>query len=206
MEHWSIEQTTAPTTEPVSVADAMHHCRVDTDTENTYIGTLVKAARRHVESVTGRQLITATWKLYMDRFYDIILLPRPPLQSVSSVGYTDTSGSSETVATSKYDADTKSAPARLTEAWGESWPTPRLEANAVTITYDAGYGNSASDVPEDLIHAIKLLVGHFYENREQTIVGAVARNVPRAVDALLAPYKVSQYGSVYPGVDTNGWE
>ena len=58
------------------------------------------------------------------------------------------------------------------------------------MTYTAGFGAASSDVPPNVIHAVKLLVGHFYENREATaaIAGAFVA-LPFAVDALLAPWK-----------------
>ncbi len=201
MENWSLAQTSAPSIEPLTTADAKHHARVDAGADDAYVAQLVKVARRYVERITGRQLITATYELRMDRFYEVILLPRPPVQSVTSVKYIDTEGNSATVSSDEYDTDLKSEPARITEAWGEVWPATRSVVNAVTVTYDAGYGDNASDVPGDLIHAMKLLVGHWYEYREQTIAGAVSRQIPVGVEALCRNYSVTNYGSVYPGVD-----
>lgn len=200
MGNWSLEQTSAPSEQPVSISDAKHHCRIETSADDSYMSGLIKAATQRVQQMTGRQLVTATWKLRMDRWYEVILLPRPPVQSVTSIEYTDTSGTTQTVDSGSYDADTHSEPARITEAWGETWPTAQNEINAVTVTYDAGYG-TADDVPETLKQAMYLLIGHYYENREQTVVGAVSREIPRGVRDLCRPHSVSNYGDVYPGSD-----
>lgn len=199
MGNWALTQTAVPSSEPVTVTEAKQHARIDTDSDDIYVSSLVTAARSHVETLCSRQLITATYELRMDKFYDVLLLPRPPLQSVTSIEYVDTTGSTVTLNTSKYKVDSSTAPARITPAWGETWPTARDEINAVTITYDAGYGDNASDVPADLIHAIKLMLGHLYENREQVTVEGVPRDVPRGVQALVNPYDVGNYGDIYPG-------
>ena len=137
----------------------------------------------------------------MDRFYDVILLPRPPIQSVTSIEYIDSSGATVTLDSEEYRVDTNSEPARITEAWGKSWPAVRDVINSVIITSDAGYGDNASDVPDDLRHAIKLMLGHLYENREQVTVEGVPRDIPRGLQALISPYSVSVYGDIYPGYD-----
>jgi len=199
--NWALTQTAAPATEPVSISEAKKHCRVDYVADDSYINDLVAVARRRVESMTGRQLVTATYELRMDEWYEMILLPRPPVQSVTKIEYVDGDGTTTTVSSGTYNTDTDSETGRITEAHGEAWPTARDVVNAVTVTYDAGYGGSASDVPADIRHAMKLLIGHYYEQREQVTVRGVPREIPRGVSALLSPYKVTDYGDVYPGVN-----
>lgn len=200
--------------EPVSLTDAKDHLRVTSTAEDAYIEALITAARQHIEEITRRALITQTWEFNLDDFplsklVDMpwseylefrnraILLPRPPLQSVTSVQYVDSDGSTQTLASSIYRVDTKSEPARLTEAEGETWPTTDHVTNAVTITYVAGYQpdnssppDEAANVPQPIKHAMKLLIGHWYENREQVNVGNIVTPMPSAAHALLAPYRV----------------
>lgn len=82
---------TAPTTEPVTTAEAKTHLRVTTSDDDTYIGTLITVARRHVETITGRALINQTWDYFLDNFPpgDKIVIPLPRLSSVTTVKYTD---------------------------------------------------------------------------------------------------------------------
>lgn len=211
----TLTRTSDAATEPVSLTDAKDHLRVDTSADDSYINALIAAARQYVEEITRRALITQTWEFSLDDFplsklVDMpwseylefrnraILLPRPPLQSVTKIEYVDTDGATQTLAASVYRVDTKSEPARLTEAEGETWPTTDHVTNAVTITYVAGYSpddsssptDEAANVPQPIKHAMKLLIGHWYENREQVNVGNIVTPMPSAAHALLAPYRV----------------
>src|SRR3954453_3955872 len=105
-------QVTAPSTEPISTADAQLQCRVDASDEDALIDALVKAAREHVETFTHRALITQTWDLKLDAFpcTGEIWLPKPPVASVTSITYLDTTGVSQTWASSNYRTDLPSGP------------------------------------------------------------------------------------------------
>lgn len=185
-----LKLTSAPSVEPLSLSDAKTHCRVDTTDDDTYITALITVARKYVERRTKRALITQTWEYVMDDFPAHFDVPLPPLQSVTSITYTDTNGDSQTLASSYYTVDTYSEPARIVEAVGKDWPSTYDDVNVVKVTFVAGYGDAASDVDVDLIHAIKMLVAHWYEFREPvTDVGSV-NNIPYSVEALLSPHIV----------------
>lgn len=187
--------SSAPATEPVTTAELKSHLRVDSTDEDTLIASLGTAARQYVEEQTRRALVTQTWVLKLDEFPESdgeILLPRPPLVSVSSVTYVDTAGSTQTLSSSVYSVDTTDTPGRITLAYDQTWPTVRDQRNAITVTYVAGYG-AASAVPDALKAAIKLLVGHWFTNREGVVTGTIATEIPMAVDALLAPYRVLRF-------------
>lgn len=190
-----------PSVEPVSLAEAKLHLRVDDDitSDDTLISALISAARQKVEIETRRALVTQTQVLKMDRFPSgesaVIELPNPPLQSVSAVQYVDQNGDTQTLAAADYIVDTASEPARITPAYNTFWPLTRAQINAVTVTFVAGYApgsgsptDYAANVPQALKAAIKLLVGHWYENREA--VGAVnLKPLPMAVDSLIWNYR-----------------
>lgn len=185
---------TAPATEPVSSTEAKLHCRVDGSDEDAWFTTAIQAARRWCENLCERAFITQTWALYLDGFPDAsdddgkILLPRPNLLSVTSIVYKDTAGASQTLSAALYQVDDKSEPGVVMPAPDEEWPeTEDGRLNAVTVTYTAGYGAAASDVDPLAVQAIKILVGHWYENRETTVVGAVSAEMERAMRQLLAP-------------------
>lgn len=183
-----LTRTVAPAVEPLSTAEAKNHLRVDTADDDILIDALIKAARERVEDLSHRALITQTWRYSLDAWPegDVILLPRPPLVSVSQIQYLDTAGSPTTWASSNYIVDTDSEPGRVVLAYGISWPTETLYPSApIQITYDAGYGAAGSNVPQHLRQAILLLVGHWYENREATVGGAIIREVPLAVESLI---------------------
>lgn len=183
---------TAPAVEPISTSDAKSHLRMDLPDDDTYIDGLVVVARRTAERLARHALITQTWDLVLDAFPagDVLEIPLPPLQSVTYVQYTDDDGNTSTFAASRYQVDTEATPGRIALDFGETWPADTLQTVAgVRVRFVAGFGDAASDVPDDIVHAMKLMIGHWYENREDTIVGAVAREIPKASEYLLANYR-----------------
>jgi len=137
-----LQQTSAPTVEPVTRAEAKNWAKIDITDDDAIVDALVTAARRKVEQLCRRQLVQATWKLSLDEFPagdELIVLPRPPLLSVSSVKYVDTAGVTTTLAAAKYHVQGDGEPARLVPAYGEVWPETREQLGAVTVTYIAGH-------------------------------------------------------------------
>lgn len=180
-----------PDNEPVDLIEAKVHLRVDVEDDDDLIEGLITAARQHIELVTQRALITQTWEYVLDAFPAAeIRLPRPPLQLVGSIVYKLEDGTEVTLDPSTHIVDTKAEPGLIVPAVGETWPTDTLyPTGAITIEYDAGYGDIAADVPMGLRQAILLIVGHWYENRESVVVGQTANVVPFAAEALICPYR-----------------
>lgn len=186
-----LKRTVDAATEPVTLTEAKLHVRQDGTADDDLITSLIKAARETVENITGRALITQTWRMTMDAFPSdgVIWVPRPNLLTVTSITYTDSNGATQTLASTEYVVDVDSLPGRIHRAYNVSWPDTRAVPNAVTVTFTAGYG-AASLVPESYKAAIKLLVGNWYENREQVIVGTTSSDLPMGVQALLGGYRV----------------
>tara|TARA_R100000458_G_C8228917_1_gene211186 strand:+ start:276 stop:896 length:621 start_codon:yes stop_codon:yes gene_type:complete len=199
--------TTGPASEPISTAEAKTQLRIDGSSEDTLIGEYIKAARGLLERQMRRAFITQTITLKLDKFptddgkprksleqgfggNGTILLPRSPAIAITSVQYVDTNGATQTLSSSLYEVDTTSEPARLHPAYDEDWPDTREIENAVTVTYTAGYG-AASDVPEELRLAIRLLVGVYFEQRE-AISTMNWQEVPLGLQALVAAYTVPE--------------
>lgn len=185
----TLQQSTAPTSEPVTMYDLKSYLRIEHDEEDILLSSLQKAARLDVERFMRRQIMTATWKLYLDGWPrdNIIRLPRPPLQSIASVVYVDSDGIPQTLSSSLYQVDSISEPGRLMPAYGEVWPTLRGETfNAVTITYLAGWTTQAS-VPDGIRIAIMMLAGDMYEHRESQLEAKVEGNP--TVERLLWNYR-----------------
>lgn len=183
---------TAPAVEPVTSTEAKLHCRIDTSADDNLITMLIAAARRMVESDSGRALITQTWELVLDGFpaSTQIKLPLPPLQSVTSIKYfTNATPSVETTfASTNYVVSIDDSYGGLIVLKDSaSWPaiTNPLEKGAVRIRFIAGYGLAVS-VPEIYKQAMLLLIGHWYENREAIqVTGAVPKELPQAYEALI---------------------
>lgn len=186
---YGLRQTVAPAEEPVTVAEAKAHARVDHSQGDTVFAQHIAAARRLVEAWTGLQLVTATWQQTEDCFPsggDLeIRLKRNPVQSVSSVTYVDADGVTQTVSSSDYHLSTRQLIARLRPAYGKSWPAARDQMDAVTVTYIAGYG-AASAVDPDAKQAIHFLVTHWWYNPETVLTsGAIPKDVPYGVRSLI---------------------
>lgn len=193
-----LTRTTAPTVEPITRAEAKAHSRVTVSDDDEYIDALIEATRDRIENHTKRALLTQTWRLTLDSFplgrRDIIL-PWSPLQSVTSITYVDTNGTTQTWASSNYTVDTGATPGRVRLAYDVLYPSIRHQPNAVTVTFVAGYGAAASALPAGIVHACKILFGHYYDNREPVVTGTVATPIPETWKALLGPYRVLGAGT-----------
>ena len=187
-----LKLVTPPAAEPVSVAELKAHMRVEISDDDTLIGQYGKTARIWCEDFTRRQFVTATWRLTLEDFPwgDRIELPRPPLQSVTSLTYVDDNGTTQTYDALSYRLITDEEPGYLLPVYNGDWPSYRADVDAIKVTYVAGYGLAVA-VPENLKTAIKLLTAHFYEHREPVIgTGAVPQELPMSVKALLYPERV----------------
>jgi len=173
---------------PVDLTEMKLHLRVDSSDDDTLITQLMLAATNWAEMYQVRTYITRTRYMYLDSFPLIIQPPYSPLSSVTSIQYYDIAGDLQTLSSSYYRVDTVSQPGRITEAYGYSWPSTRDMTNAVIVTYESGYGE-ASDVPEEIKAAIKMIVGHLYQNREAVSELSFSQ-VPLGVKALLGMQKI----------------
>lgn len=188
MNQYATEITVAPTVEPLTVAEAKAHLRVDHTTDDSYIESLIKAARRTAEQFQSRAYITQTWKLYLDDFPSgkEIKLPVAPVASVSSITYVDLQGDTQTWDSANYQVDTKAAIPRIVLSPIVSWPNVETDRiNAVTITFIAGYGATSASVPENIKHAMKLIISDMYQHRESTVIGNIVNEIPMSAKALL---------------------
>lgn len=185
-----LTRDTDATTEPVTLAQMKAHLRFTWNNEDDLIATLITACRRHLEDYAGRAFITQTWTLKLDSFPCVIEVPRPPFIGITSFTYIDTNGDSQTVDSSLYTADSSSEPGRIFEAYNQQWPTTRCQRNAVTLTYTAGYGSSADDVPAEFKAAIKLFVAHLFKHREQVLTGGSPVEIPLGIKDLISMHQV----------------
>ena len=95
-----------------------------------------------------------------------------------------------TWAPANYQVDLDADPPRLEPAYGLYWPDGRSVYGGVQVTFVAGY-TAPELVPQSILHAMRLLIGHWYENREAVNVGNITSALEHTVDALLAPHRLS---------------
>lgn len=191
VEFQAFKLQTAPAAEPISIAEAKAHLKIrgsDTTQDGYIENTLIPTARKVAEDFQHRAYITQTWDLYLDAFpaCGVIELPRPPLQSVTSIIYTLEDGSTATFSSSSYVVDAVSEPGRILLKEGEAWPSDVLQVGpSIKVRFVAGYGSAGSSVPAEILRGIYLLIGHYMENREIMLTGTIGMPIPMAVETLL---------------------
>jgi uncharacterized phiE125 gp8 family phage protein len=189
---------TAPSVEPLTLTEAKLYLRVDQSTEDNLISGMVVAARQWVETYTRRALVTQTWDFRYEAFMDTrqpLILPKAPLQSVTSITYLDEDGVSQTLASSNYSVRTLSG-ATAGRGYIElnddvSLPSLYTDALApVTVRAVCGYGAAAA-VPDGVKMAIYLMLGDLYEQRQETMM-SVSSKTKTTIERLLGPYRLEQ--------------
>ncbi len=183
---------TPPTNEPLELDEVKQQLRVDLSDDDALIAAYLQAAREQVEMYVRRTLLTTIYDLVLDAWpvTRAISLPRPPLQSVTSISYITEAGATLAVASANYMVDTASAPGRVVLKSGASWPSETLQVAAgIRVRFVAGW-TDASEVPARYTQAIKLLVGDWYENRAQSVFGAPPLPLPTGVQYLLQPLRL----------------
>lgn len=164
----SLRRTTEPGSEPLTLAEAKLHLRIEptvTD-DDVLITALIKSARQQAEMRLQRTLISSQWTLVLDDFSSAIRLPMPRVTTIGSVKYIDAAGAQQVIASTDYVLDNASEIANwLLPAYGLTWPSVRPQANAVEVAYTSGWPDAGS-VPQEIRQWMLLAVGSWYGQRE----------------------------------------
>ena len=185
---------TGPAVEPVTLAEAKAHLRVDSTNEDSLIQSLITSARLHSETLTGLAMITQSWRMVLDGWpnRNVLAIPLVPLQQVIEVRVYEDEDVLVAIAPTEYLVETIGKPARLAMRGRQSWPKPGRPIGGIEIDVTIGYGDTAADVPDSLRQAILQIVGHWFSHREAVGIGVGAVHVPATVDALIAPYRAAR--------------
>lgn len=196
-----VKVVTPVSAEPIMLAEARAHLRIEPygspleHPDDLYVTTLISVAREWCEQYLQRALATQTLQVSVDNFSADMTLLNHPVQAVDSITYVDTTGASQTLATTVYELNEYEYSIRL--KYGQSYPLVRPQEDAVTITYSAGYTNGASPDTYPFPFAIKaamlLIVGNLYANRQEDQLGNTRlslNSLPMGVYALLQPYRL----------------
>ena len=200
MKYNSVTRATGPAVEPLTVAEAKLHLRVDISDDDAYIGTLITAAREWVENYLDRTLITTQLILRAAEFpTEELELPRPPMVASGTatavvITYTLADTTTATLSTALYRVDRTTTPGNVAPIINGTWPSDVIEdANAVAVTYWAGYGPTSASVPATIRHAMLMLIGHWYEQRSAVLTATISKPLEFAVESLLASNNWGQY-------------
>jgi uncharacterized phiE125 gp8 family phage protein len=183
----SLQLITPPVIEPVTLAEAKAHLKVDTTDDDALIATLIAAARTRAEWHTGRAFIAQSWTLWLDAWPadGTVEIPLPPLASVASVTTYARDDTPTVLDAGTYVVDAASQPARLALKCAVPPIANLRRINAVAVAFNAGYGGAESDVPAPIREAILEIVAELYANR-----GDAPATESLTVQALLAPYRI----------------
>ncbi len=181
---------TAPASTAVSLAEAKQHLRVDSDfdSDDAYITTLIEVATDLVEQFTRRRLITQTYNLYYDQFPDYMNLQVGIVASVVHIKYRDTSDVEQTLAGANYVLDDKIKPGRIYISSTGTFPETYDRPNAVEVEFTVG--SAAADVESAIKQAILIIVGRYFEQRQDVVIGTIATELPLMVEYILTPYRL----------------
>lgn len=192
---FSFKVTTAPSIEPVTVEEVKTHTRVSGSDQDALIAKWIKSGRELAEAYQRRAFIEQIIEVSYDGFPLVpFSLPRSNVIQVQTIKYYQTDNTAVTVYSStapvgtesNYLIDTDSEPARITLAYGYTWPAAVLrDINSFKIIYKAGYGATAASVPENIKDAIMLYCDWRYENR-----AAETNAVPEQFYNLLDPQRI----------------
>ena len=176
----------------VSLAEAKAHCVVEHNLDDAYLTGLIQAATTATEDYTKTVITQRTLVKKFDDFSELRL--KSPLRSVTSITYVDDDGATQTLSASIYQPvgvwseTNQSKVSEIVLGYDQDWPSIRLQKEAVTVTYVAGY--ATDEIPDNLRHAILLFVGNLYANREPLVIGTIANKLELNYQWLLSPFRV----------------
>lgn len=162
--------------------------------EDDLLNAIIYAGIEHVENITRRKLLTQTYEYYLDEFPDddFIKIPFGNLASVTSIIYKDSDGTETTmVANTDYLVETNGEGiGRIVLPYCGTWPSfTAWPSKPITIKFVCGW-TAAASVPYAIKAALKLVCSDLYENREWKILSSFNYQENKAVNALLANFRL----------------
>lgn len=171
----------------VSRDEMKTYLRLESDIteDDTLIDSLIKAAETKIENICSIAITTKTYDGYLNDLPGIVEVPVPPLQSISAITYYNDEYTGTVVDSDSYVVQTYDniEYGEIILKKGYTWPIPDATVNRFKITFVAGFGDDYSTIPDDLKTAIKMIVAHWYDNRE-------SQEIPPAAENLYMNYKV----------------
>jgi uncharacterized phiE125 gp8 family phage protein len=180
----------SPALEPISLAEAKTHLKIDTIDEDNLITALIAAARTRAEWHTGRAFITQRWTQWLDDWPETncVEMRLPPLQNLTEIWFHRADDTAVLLDASKYQVDGASAPARVALKPSTVPPLNLRPLNAVEIDFTAGYGDAPDDVPAPIREAMLEIIAFLYEHR-----GDAPAELPASVATLLTSYRIFNF-------------
>lgn len=207
-------RTVAPTVEPVSLSEIKQHLRVDGADEDAYLTALITAGREMLCRLLSKSLITETWTLTLDDWPQdgaaddwwegvregpismlaarFVAVERAPFIAIQSVALLDEDNASTAWASAGWYATKHHSFGRLHPKRGHVFPPRLRDWGGIVITFTAGYGPTAADVPLPIRSALMQLVGHWFENRLPASECASRDLMPMGLGSIIAQYRTAR--------------
>jgi uncharacterized phiE125 gp8 family phage protein len=186
----------APAAAPVLLAEVKAQLRIEHPDDDLMIDRLIKTAVAYTDAkgALGHAMITQKWGQWVNSVPpQYVRLAMGPLIEVTAVQYYDIDGALQTDTLSNYEITGTDFTTLIGPKSGFNWPVTQDRADAIRIEYTAGYGATSASVPETLRHAMMLLIGHWYDNRENTMMDELS-NIPYGFDMLVDMHRRAWYG------------
>ncbi|OLP61851.1 hypothetical protein BJF93_19390 [Xaviernesmea oryzae] len=185
----TLSELTPPAGEPLTLAEAKAHLRLDTNDEDQLIAALILTVRQHLERQTGLALITRTARLYLDDWPDnrIISLPIGPVTAIQTVTVYDSAGLPRDIGAQGFVLDGRARPARLLVP---VLAPPEQAINGIEIDMIAGFGATGAEVHDALKRAMLLHLALLFAFRGVVAPDDQPAGIPLGYDRLIAPYLI----------------
>ena len=187
---------TAPTSEPITLAECKEHLRVDHTDDDDLITAYIQAAREKLELDTGRAFFTRTRVQRLTEFKTAnrrIKLVGCPVQSIVHVKYYDNDGTQQTWSSAEY-ALRVGEPNWLQLSYNYSWPDHRSDDDEIEIEYICGK-TLVADIDERVKQVIRMLVENWYDDPDK----ATMARITTAIDSLTANLRIGEEFLSYGG-------
>lgn len=183
---------TPPDNDAIDRQTVKDHLRVVAASQDTLLSIYIKSAISWVENYTSRKLINQTWKVFYDEFPIELFLPFGKVSSLTHIKYYDENDAQQTLSNALYQTDLASVPARVTMKPDQaSFPSTKSDKyNAIELQYVVGYGDSHTDIPSDIKHALLLIIGDSFSNREDKSENL---SISKSSLHLLSPYRLMEF-------------
>jgi len=194
-----------PTASVMTVAEAKARLAIETTEDDSLIQVMINSAEDFCQQYTGRYFLEQTAEYSLDELQidlKYLEIPSHSATNILLVEYINESNIEVTLPLSGFYIDYQGMPLRVAPV--DLWPTIRKKGfNNMTFTVVEGFGPTSASVPDAIINAVALLVGHQYKNRESVVVGTIAATLPMGVTSFLDKYRVvyrNDYGYQVAGV------